>query len=253
MQILLTNDDGYYARGLQTLYKNLLKENIWDLSIVAPEGQRSAIGHAITLFNPIMVREHSLENNKQGFSIYGTPSDCVKLAIQGNIIPRPDLIISGINSGANIGTDVFYSGTVSAALEGVFLGIPSIAVSLAGYKKGSNFEPAAEFIIGLLPEIIKEPYQGLININIPAEPEGNWPGVRITKLGKTVYEDVFESRVDPRGRKYFWQSGTIIEDREKDTDLKAIQEGYISITPLHCDLTDYKKIKSLKKLERLNL
>jgi 5'-nucleotidase len=251
MQILLTNDDGYYARGLQTLYQTLLKEKTWDLSIVAPEGQRSAVGHAITLFNPIMVREHSLENNKRGFSIHGTPSDCVKLAVQGKIVPNPDLIISGINSGANMGTDVFYSGTVSAALEGVFLGIPSIAVSLAGYRKGSNFEPAAEFIINLLPKLIDKPYKGLININIPLKSDKNWPGVRITKLGKTIYKDVFESRIDPRGRKYFWQSGTIIEDQEKDTDLSAIQEGYISITPLHCDLTDYEKVKSIKNLECL--
>ncbi|MDD2234570.1 MAG: 5'/3'-nucleotidase SurE [Desulfitobacteriaceae bacterium] len=248
MQILLTNDDGYYARGLQTLYKILLKEKNWDLSIVAPEGQRSAVGHAITLFNPIMVREHTLEGNKRGFSIRGTPSDCVKLAIQGKIVPSPDLIVSGINSGANIGTDVFYSGTVSAALEGVFLGIPSIAVSLAGYKKGSNFEPAAEFIINLLPKLLERPYKGLININIPAKPENNWSGVRVTKLGKTVYEDVFESRLDPRGRRYFWQSGTITEDQEKDTDLNAIQEGYVSITPLHCDLTDYEKIKDIEDL-----
>ncbi|HWQ88639.1 MAG TPA: 5'/3'-nucleotidase SurE [Desulfitobacteriaceae bacterium] len=249
MQILLTNDDGYYARGLQTLYRTLLKQENWDLNIVAPEGQRSATGHAITLFNPILVREHSLENNKNGFSIYGTPSDCVKLAIQGEIVPRPDLIISGINSGANIGTDVFYSGTVSAALEGVFLGIPSVAVSLAGYKKGSDFEPAAEFMVTLLPKIIEKPYQGLININIPAEPESNWPGVRITKLGKTVYKDVFESRIDPRGRKYFWQAGTITSDQEDDSDLSAIQHGYVSLTPLHCDLTDYQKIENMKELE----
>ncbi|MHB8124773.1 MAG: 5'/3'-nucleotidase SurE [Desulfitobacteriaceae bacterium] len=250
MNILLTNDDGYYARGIQTLYRILLAKKTWDLSIVAPEGQRSATGHAITLFNPILVREHSLENKKRGFSIYGTPSDCVKLAVQGEIIPRPDLIISGINSGANIGTDVFYSGTVSAALEGVFLGIPAIAVSLAGYKKGSNFEPAAEFIATLLPKIINKPYHGLININIPVKPEKNWPGVRITKLGKTVYKNVFESRVDPRGRTYFWQAGTIIEDQEENSDISAIQEGYISITPIHCDLTDYDKIKDFKEFEK---
>jgi 5'-nucleotidase len=162
------------------------------------------------------------------------------------------LIISGINSGANIGTDVFYSGTVSAALEGVFLGIPSLAVSLAGYRRGSDFEPAAELVVKLLPQIIENPYRGLININVPADPERNWPGVRITKLGKTVYEDVFESRIDPRGRKYFWQSGTITEDQEEGSDLSAVQQGYVSITPLHCDLTDYEKMKNIKNLENIN-
>ncbi len=248
MRILLTNDDGFQAPGLQTLYHTLLAKETWDLSLVAPEGQRSATGHAITLSNPILVEEQLLKGNGRGFAIYGTPSDCVKLAIQGKIVPRPDLVISGINAGQNLGTDVFYSGTVSAALEGVLLGIPAIAVSLASYKD-HNFEPAAEFIAAMLPKLINKLEQGLININIPALPEKDWRGVRITKLGKTVYENVFESRIDPRGRNYFWQAGTMIKDQEANSDLSAIQDGYISITPIHCDLTDYNQMKNFKEFE----
>lgn len=249
MQILLTNDDGYHAPGLQTLYRILSSKETWDLSIVAPEGQRSAAGHAITLFDPILVEEQLLKSEGRGFAIYGTPSDCVKLAIQGEIVPHPDLVISGINSGQNLGTDVFYSGTVSAALEGVLLGVPAIAVSLAGYKD-HDFEPAAEFIAALLPKLLDKLDFGLVNINIPAGPEKDWRGVRITKLGKTVYKDVFESRVDPRGRNYFWQAGTMSKDQEANSDISAIQEGYISITPIHCDLTDYDKMMELKEFEK---
>ena len=249
MQILLTNDDGYHAPGLQTLYRILSAKATWKLSIVAPEGQRSATGHAITLFDPILVEEQLLKSEGRGFAIYGTPSDCVKLAIQGEIVPRPDLVISGINSGQNLGTDVFYSGTVSAALEGVLLGVPAIAVSLAGHKN-HDFEPVAEFIATLLPKILDKLDFGLVNINIPAIPEKDWRGVRITKLGKTVYKDVFESRVDPRGRNYFWQAGNLLKDQETNSYISAIQDGYISITPIHCDLTDYDKMIKLKELEK---
>ncbi len=248
MQILLTNDDGYHAPGLQTLYRILSANKAWDLSIVAPERQRSATGHAITLFDPILVEEHVLEGRGRGFAIYGTPSDCVKLAIQGEIIPRPDLVISGINSGQNLGTDVFYSGTVSAALEGVLLGVPAIAISLVSYKD-QEFEPAAEFIAAFLPKLITKLDHGLININIPARPKKDWLGIRITKLGKTVYKNVFESRVDPRGRNYFWQAGTMVKDQEANSDISAIQEGYISITPIHSDLTDYNRMNDFIEFE----
>ncbi|TGE32393.1 5'/3'-nucleotidase SurE [Desulfosporosinus sp. Sb-LF] len=238
MHILLTNDDGYHAPGIQTLHRILRLHTNHEISIVAPEGQRSATGHSITLFQPLFISEHNLEGQR-GYAISGTPSDCVKLAIQGGLIPKPDLLISGINHGPNLGTDIFYSGTVSAAMEGVLLGVPSIAVSLASFEL-VDFEPAANFLVKQLDFIIQHHREGLVNINIPGKPESEWRGLKVTRLGKAIYDNVFERRVDPHGRTYFWQSGNLTQDLEDDTDLRAIQEDFISITPMHSDLTDFK-------------
>ena len=243
MHILLTNDDGYDAPGIQTLYRTLKSRTNHDISIVAPEGQRSATGHSITLLQPLFLTEYNLDGQLKGYAVSGTPSDCVKLAIQGGLISKPDLLISGINQGSNLGTDVFYSGTVSAAMEGVILGIPSIAVSLASYEF-MNFEPAAAYLAENLELITQYHSEGLVNINIPGKPQTAWRGLKVTKLGKAVYENVFERRVDPRGRIYYWQSGNLREDFEADTDLQAIQEDYISITPMHSDLTDFKCLQT---------
>lgn len=245
MHILLTNDDGYDASGIQTLYRTLRSRTKHDISIVAPEGQRSAMGHCITLFQPLFVTEHDLEGNQKGYSISGTPSDCVKIAIQGGLICKPDLLISGINQGSNLGTDVFYSGTVSAAMEGVILGVPSLAVSLASYDF-LDFEPSAVYLAEHLDEFVQSHQEGLMNINFPGKPRSQWAGVKVAKLGKTVYDNVFERRVNPRGRIYYWQCGDRIQDLEEDTDLRAIQEDFVSITPMHSDLTDFKHLQTWK-------
>lgn len=245
MHILLTNDDGYHASGLQTLYRILRSHTDHDISIVAPEGQRSATGHSITLFHPLFVTEHDIDGSRKGFAVSGTPSDCVKLAIQGRLIPRPDLLISGINQGSNLGTDVFYSGTVSAAMEGVILGVPALAVSVASYEF-EDFEPSADYLARHLDYIVKCHQGGLININFPGKPESQWAGVKVTRLGKTIYDNVFERRVDPHGRAYYWQAGNRMQDFEEDTDLRAIQEDFISITPMHSDLTDFKGLEPWK-------
>jgi len=243
MHILLTNDDGYNAPGIQTLYRTLQAQTNHEISIVAPDGQRSATGHSITLFQPLFLTEYNLSGQQKGYAISGTPSDCVKLAIQGGLVSKPDVIISGINHGPNLGTDVFYSGTVSAAMEGVLLGIPSIAVSLASYEY-INFEPAAIYIAEQLDFIVQHYQDGLMNINIPGKPRDEWRGVKVTRLGKAVYENVFERRVDPHGRTYFWQCGNLTQDLELDTDLRAIQEDFISMTPMHSDLTDFACVQS---------
>ena len=243
MHILLTNDDGYNAPGIQTLYRTLRTQTKHDISIVAPEGQRSATGHSITLFHPLFLTEHQLDGDLKGYAISGTPSDCVKLAVQGRLVPKPDLIISGINFGPNLGTDTFYSGTVSAAMEGVLLGIPALAVSLASYEF-TDFEPAASYLAKQLDFIMQHKHEGLMNINIPGKPEAEWRGVKVTRLGKAIYENVFEQRVDPHGRTYFWQCGNLTCDLEIDTDLRAIQEDFISITPMHSDLTDFACIQT---------
>jgi len=243
MHILLTNDDGYNALGIQTLYRILRSQTKHEISIVAPEGQRSATGHSITLFQPLFIIEHNLEGQQKGYAVSGTPSDCVKLAIQGGLVPKPDLLISGINQGPNLGTDIFYSGTVSAAMEGALLGVPSLALSLASYDF-INFEPVATYMAEQLEFIVQHHQDGLMNINFPGKPQSEWRGVKVTKLGKAVYENVFEQRVDPHGRTYFWQCGNLTQDLEADTDLSALQEDYISITPIHSDLTDYKQLNS---------
>lgn len=243
MHILLTNDDGYNAPGIQTLYRTLRTQTKHDISIVAPEGQRSATGHSITLFQPLFVTEYELDGELKGYAISGTPSDCVKLAVQGRLVPKPDLIISGINLGPNLGTDTFYSGTVSAAMEGVLLGIPALAVSLASYEF-ADFEPAAMYLAQQLDFIMQHNHNGLMNINIPGKPEAEWRGVKVTRLGKAIYENVFERRVNPHGRTYFWQCGNLTRDIEIDTDLRAIQEDFVSITPMHSDLTDFACVQA---------
>lgn len=247
MHILLTNDDGYDARGIRALFDALKLQTNHQISIVAPEGQRSAMGHSITLFQPLFLSEHKLEGEQKAYALSGTPSDCVKLAIQGELIAKPDLLVSGINQGPNLGTDIFYSGTVSAAMEGVLLGIPSLAVSLANYQF-NDFKPAANFIVKHLDFLVQHHREGLININIPGKPQSEWRGIKITKLGKAIYENVFEERVDPHGRTYFWQSGVLTHDLEEDTDLRAVQEDYISITPMHSDLSDFERIQDWKKI-----
>lgn len=241
MQILLTNDDGYFAPGLQALYRAFLAEPDYVVSIVAPENQRSASGHAITLFDPLFVQEQSLVGNGKGFAVRGTPSDCVKLALEAELVPKPDWVISGINHGPNLGTDVFYSGTVSAAMEGVLAGIPAIAASLASFEY-IDYEPSAKWLVDFLKNEGKTHREGLLNINFPGLPRESWQGVRRVRLGKSVYENVFESRVDPHGRHYFWQGGTLAAESETDTDLAANAQGFISITPMHSDLTDYAKL-----------
>lgn len=243
MRILLTNDDGYFAPGLQTMYRVLADQTDHELWIVAPEGQRSATGHSITLFEPLFVSD---QNQGRGFAVRGTPSDCVKLAIQGNLVPRPDLVISGINRGPNLGTDVFYSGTVSAAMEGVLLGIPAIAVSLADFAY-QEYDAAAAYLVEFLARGIWPTANSLLNINIPPLPASQWRGEKFTHLGKAVYQDVFESRIDPHGRRYFWQSGKLQPDQADDTDLRAIEGGYVSLTPMHSDLTDYEQLRHLQQ------
>lgn len=249
MKILLTNDDGFFAHGLQTLYKVLSADNQHEICIVAPEGQRSAVGRSITLFQPIFVTNHPLKGNDIGRAVNGTPTDCIKLAIQGDILPyQPDVIISGINNGPNLGSDIFYSGTVAAAMEGVLLGIPSIAVSLADYDC-EDYLPSALLIKELIDTKSEFLHykEGLLNINIPPCDKNEWKGRRVTKLGRSVYDNTFEFRKSPSGKEYYWLTGTLIYDEEQDTDLRAIQDGYVSITPLHCDLTDYERMKVLEK------
>ncbi|MGI5912917.1 MAG: 5'/3'-nucleotidase SurE [Syntrophomonadaceae bacterium] len=243
MRILLTNDDGIYARGIQALLPEL--SSIGELFVAAPDRERSGTGHSITVFDPIRVVKTSLPGVKSAWIIGGTPVDCVKLALNKLLPSSIDLVISGINHGPNLGTDVLYSGTVSAAAEGVILGVPAIAVSLNSYQDDADFNFSARFTRNVI-RVAR--YRGLekkilINVNIPALPQKDIKGIKVTKLGVRNYDNLFDERQDPRGNTYYWLGGGVVkEDQEPDSDVFAIQEGYISITPIHLDLTEYSLI-----------
>jgi 5'-nucleotidase len=235
--VLLTNDDGFYAEGLQTLYSHI--KEIADVAIVAPDQERSATGHGITMQQPL--RASQISGNNFQWMVNGTPADCVKLALEHLLKDRlPHLIISGINRGPNLGSDILYSGTVSAALEGSFYKIPSIAVSLAGFS-GLDFNPAAAFIGRNLLELKNLALYATLNLNFPVtDSVTQYKGALLTKLGIRTYQNVIAERQDPRGQIYFWMGGEPVNlYQEPDSDIKAIDDGYVSITPLHSDLTDY--------------
>jgi 5'-nucleotidase len=235
MNILISNDDGIYASGVRALAE-ALSDTEHKITVVCPDRERSATGHALTLQEPLRV--------DQIFGVYpagidawacsGTPSDTVKL-----LVDRPDLVLSGINRGANLGTDVLYSGTVSAAMEGVLEGVPSIAFSLASFTH-LDFSAAANFAKKMVNAIATYPLEEaiLLNVNIPAIPEADICGAVVTRLGIRRYKDLFEKRIDPRGKIYYWLSGVVVEEEaEADTDIQAIRDNYVTITPLKYDLT----------------
>ncbi len=248
MKILLTNDDGLYAPGINRLYQVLKEKHT--VYMVAPEREMSATGHAITLHKPLRVKEVELEAGIAR-AVNGTPSDCVKLALEAILPTPPDLVISGINSGPNLGNDVFYSGTVSAAVEGFFLGYPALAVSLVLEDDFRDFSFGAYYINELLSrngsKIVDGKY--LLNINFPPIPGEEVKGTKITRLSKRNYSNIFDQRIDPRGQKYYWMTGSIEEKEEKESDTLAIKEGFVSVTPLCVDLTNHQEIPELRKME----
>ncbi|MFQ6002471.1 MAG: 5'/3'-nucleotidase SurE [Candidatus Zixiibacteriota bacterium] len=242
MLALLTNDDGINAKGLLTLKREISK--IGEVWVVAPDRELSATSHSLTLHHPLRINKIA----DKFFSIDGTPTDAVMLAVYAILKKRPDILISGINHGPNLGDDVSYSGTVAAALEGTILGIPSIAVSVANWEP-KHFDSTAKFVRKLANFVLKNglPKDTYLNVNVPDRKE-TIKGYQITHLGKRLYNDVVIEKMDPRGKKYFWigeQSPTW--EKEEDSDFFAIKKGYVSITPLHLDMTDYKTIEHIKK------
>lgn len=240
MKILISNDDGIYAPGVRALAE-ALSDTEHKITVVCPDRERSATGHALTLQEPLRVDQITgvYPLNIEAWACSGTPSDTVKLALDALLRDRPDLVLSGINRGANLGTDVLYSGTVSAAMEGVLEGVPSIAFSLSSFTH-LDFSAAANFAKKMVEAIANSPLEEpiLLNVNIPAIAEENICGAVVTRLGIRRYRDQFEKRIDPRGKTYYWLSGVIIEEEaEPDTDIQAIRDNYITITPLKYDLT----------------
>ena len=246
MRILLTNDDGIYAKGIEVLHEHLSKDH--DVVVVAPETEQSAVGHAITLTDPLRVKSIDRNGNFFGYAVKGTPADCVKLAVNELMKPPPDLVVSGINLGANVGINVIYSGTVSAATEGTILGVPAIAVSINTFRD-PDFQPAARFA-RLLVRQVKEhglpPYTSL-NVNVPAISESKIRGVLVTRQGVTRFVEKFDRRMDPRENVYYWQCGSNPPlEEDGDTDASALAQDCISITPIQHDLTNYDFLESLR-------
>lgn len=247
MKLLISNDDGFWAPGIQALIDLLKDEH--ELYVVAPSEQQSAMSHALTMHYPIRVREVQNERFKLGLAVHGTPADCVKLALEELLDFKPDYILSGINNGPNLGTDVMYSGTVSAAAEGTVFGIPSMAISLCEYGH-EDFSEAAQAVKPVIDQFLKKPQPAniLVNVNIPNLPAESIKGSRATILGNVVYHKPFQKRVDPRGRTYYWLAGDIIYDNNHaDSDVMAVHDGYISVTPVHYRQTDYEIFEGLKK------
>ncbi|MBW4698623.1 MAG: 5'/3'-nucleotidase SurE [Aphanocapsa lilacina HA4352-LM1] len=240
MRILVSNDDGILAQGIRTL-ANTLHRAGHTVTVVCPDRERSATGHALTMHKPLRAEavENLFEPGLAAWAINGTPSDSVKLGLDALLGERPDLVVSGINCGANLGSDVLYSGTVSAAMEGTIEGLPSIAVSLASRSR-CDFQPAADFLVRFVRalEVQPLPEAFLLNVNVPALPESEILGARVCRLGMRRYRDQFVKRVDPRGVNYYWLAGEVIESEEApDSDVVAVGEGCIAITPLKYDLT----------------
>ncbi|HAA90363.1 MAG: 5'-nucleotidase SurE [Thermoanaerobacterales bacterium 50_218] len=247
MQILLTNDDSIYAEGLAVLWSAL--SEIAEVTVVAPDRERSATGHGITVDQPLRAERVSLFSGA-AWAVNGTPADCVKLGVNCLLKDKPDVVVAGINRGPNLGIDVLYSGTVSGALEGLILGIPAIAVSVADYAN-PDYRYAAYFTKKLVPRILETDFctDTLLNVNVPSLPAEEIRGVRITRLGNRKYLNSFEVRKDPRGKLYYWLGGDVIDlDDDPDTDVAAIREKMVSITPIHIDLTNYRAIRALEKL-----
>ncbi|GBE02750.1 5'-nucleotidase SurE [bacterium BMS3Abin08] len=243
--IFVTNDDGIQSQGLTALYRAM--QEVGDAYIVAPDREKSAVSHALTMHRPL--RAEKLEDHI--YTVNGTPTDCVVVAVE-KVLPRtPDILISGINRGANLGDDISYSGTVSAAIEGTLFNIPSVAISTVSTDgKSFHFDTAASFAIRLIRYTLSRglPQDTLLNVNVPNIPQEEIKGVKFTRQGKRVYDNAIHETFDPWGKQHFWIGGGTPSWQEgNDTDFNAVSGGYISITPIHLDLTNYDTLESLKK------
>lgn len=244
MKILVTNDDGILAPGIQVLAETLRQHA--EVAVVAPDRERSAVSHALTLHHPL--RATKLGENV--FAVDGTPTDCVNLGIHSLLSFRPDLVVSGINRGGNLGDDVSYSGTVSAAMEATLMGIPAFAVSLVSLSETASYDAAASFAVRLAKLVVEEglPPDTFLNVNIPDLPPSALLPPRVTFQGKRRYEGMIVDKVDPRGRSYYWIGSVDLKFHDiEGSDYSAITRGHISVTPLHLDLTNYKSLEALNK------
>lgn len=248
--ILVSNDDGIDAPGLAALASAM--RGLGQVYVVAPVSEQSAVGHAITVRDPVRARRRNLEvgtDTLEAYSVSGTPADCVKLAVN-QLLPRhPDLVVSGINRGPNTAVNVIYSGTVSAATEAAILGIDAVAFSLCDWE-GGDYRPAARYARLIAGKVMQEglPPGILLNVNIPALPFDEIAGVIATRQARSRWEESFSERVDPFNQPYYWLSGRFVNlDEGEDTDIEAVEKGFISVTPIHYDLTAYEYLEQLRQ------
>ena len=243
--ILISNDDGIDADGIKALTKEINK--FAEVFVVAPHTQQSAVGHSITMADPIRAKKTLMFRDFYGYAVTGTPADSVKIGVHTLLKNRKiDLLISGINQGANTAINIIYSGTVSAATEGTILGIPSIAMSLTSYTY-PDFSVAVKYAAKLAKIVLKNglPKGTLLNVNVPAIKKVK--GALLTKQGKSSWNDTYEIRQDPAKRQYYWLTGSMHKtDKSREYDVKAVDDGYISVTPIHYDLTDYRFHEKMK-------
>jgi 5'-nucleotidase len=258
MKLLIGNDDGIFAPGICAL-ANALATNGHQVTVVCPDRERSATGHGLTIHKPLRAEQvnHLFESTVVAWACSGTPADCIKLALEALMDDLPDLVLSGINQGANLGTDVLYSGTVSAAMEGVIAGVPSVAISLTSFAH-RDFQPAAQYAVQLVRQLAASPMPDalLLNVNVPALAVDAITGTKITRQGLRRYHNMFERRTDPRGKGYYWLAGEVLEDvdapithprdAELLTDVQAIAQGFISVTPLQYYLTHYERVEQMQ-------
>ena len=249
MRILLTNDDGIYAPGLRALYPQL--KQLGEVLVVAPATEQSAVGHSVTLTSPLIAQEVLDEDQGfMGWAVEGRPADCVKLALRELLPWKPDLIVSGLNAGSNAGINVLYSGTVAAAIEGAFFRITSIACSLEYRKlRPLDFPKGAGYAREVVEQIVaRNPATGsLFNVNIPSLDRGPVRGVRVMPQNLAPYIEAFDRRIDPRGRVYFWTTPDFsCPDPHPDTDVFALAESYITVTPLQFNLTDGAALATMR-------
>lgn len=249
MNILLTNDDGYDAPGILALFEALTKDH--NVTLVAPDSEKSAVGHGISLNHPLRLEKVNIDGHHHGFAVNGTPADCVKLALYELFPEPPDLVIAGINPGSNTGININYSGTAAAAREAVFNRIPGMAVSIEIKKeKCFDFIGMARFITSFITEVpdLNLPQGTFLNINGPDAFVDQTRGVKITRQGNDNISTDFEKREDPKGRAYFWYAGVNRPGGIADTDIEALSDNYISISPLRCDTTDPGTFAGLKRI-----
>ncbi len=246
MKILLTNDDGIYAPGIAALAKALRK--IADVVVVAPDSERSAVSHAITLAHPIWFKKVKRDKKFFGYAISGTPADCVKFGVDVILKVKPDLVVSGINFGDNDGCSVFYSGTVAGAREGALLGIPSIAISLATFDN-ADFSYAAKVGSKLAQKIFenKLPPETFLNVNVPNLPQSRIKGILATRQGMIPIHGKFHKRFDPNLREYYWMTGKMpVHQKDLSVDTYALAQGYVTLTPIACNLTQSAALEQIR-------
>ncbi|MEW6510784.1 MAG: 5'/3'-nucleotidase SurE [Bacteroidota bacterium] len=253
LTVLISNDDGIAAPGIHALVTEMRK--VAQVTVVAPDKQQSAVGHAITMNYPLRAIPFHKEGEFFGYAVDGTPADAVKLGVRFLMKEQPDLVLSGINHGSNTAINIMYSGTVSAATEGTVLGIPSIAISLTTHEE-ADFSYAAKFAARLAQLVAAKglPQGTLLNVNVPAVPESEIRGILVTRQGKSSWDDTFDVRRDPANREYFWLTGKMnVIDTDPDTDQIAVRDKYVSVTPIRYELTDRATFDVMKgwNLERL--